>query len=155
MAFSSPRHTKGVHSSPRYHPHHKFSQVQRDLYYPEVIILPHHQPSLRTAFLRPFVKMIQLISPRQNSPIFIYSILFWISESTWLITDPSTTRTRARVEGTHSQKLGYQTCPVRVYDVLDQLSPWNELQLSKFHYFTEQLLGLQMLFLFLSLFLCL
>lgn len=70
-----------------------------DLYYPEVIVLPLHQPSLCTALLRPFVKMFQLINPRQNCLIFIYSILFWVSESTWLITDPNTTRTRASVEG--------------------------------------------------------
>lgn len=29
MAFSSPRHTEGMHSSPRYHLHHKLSQVLR------------------------------------------------------------------------------------------------------------------------------
>lgn len=32
MAFSSPRHTEGVHGSPKYHLHHKLSQVQRPYY---------------------------------------------------------------------------------------------------------------------------
>lgn len=53
--------------------------------------------------------MIELINPSQNPPVFISSILFWISVSTWFITDPNNTTIRARAEGTQSQKLGDQS----------------------------------------------
>lgn len=68
----------------------------------------------------------QFNSPTQQkiASFFTYSVLFWLSKSKCLVTDPVRTKTNARGEGGHNQKLGDRTFPFRSDDflILVQLS---------------------------------
>lgn len=93
-------------------------------------------------------------SPTQQkiAPIFTYWVLLWIGESNQLITDPTSTRTSARVR---EDKV--KSCPFRGNDVLDQMRypqpcmGWTASLIAPLLH--RKVLDLQMLFF--SLFVCL